>query len=313
MLRTALLELGKPSAEPENGWDIQAVCRRVQLLNKHGQLHARTLLTPEGVGFITLSASGAHLAEVTKVAEDAVAVVKADLRRRFANTGVWRFSFVLEPEWVEPPQEQVAERGSLRAMQGWAEHFGVQTAVLQREWAHMHACRLAHLKANPQRRTLVPHEFWPELLSSEGGAVPTLQRCMSALLVVAFQNAAVERDLAVLKQVRERASGQLGTERLSARCRAAIDGPVAEKKRGSKLEGVLLTFAQEWGTRAQRRVRARRTGPPLPQGHVPQRARRGGESALVKGMDVDAGKWPTTHGDDEGEVVNVAALLGASA
>ena len=34
---------------------------------------------------------------------------------------------------------------------------------------------------------------------------------------------------------------------------------------------------------------------------------------MVKGMNVDAGKWPTTHGDDEGEVVNVAALLGASA
>ena len=103
-------------------------------------------------------------------------------------------------------------------MQGWAGHFGVPTAVLQSEWAHMHACRMAHLKSNPQRRTLAPHEFWPELLVSESGVVPTLQRCISALLVVAFQNAAVERDLAVLKQVRERACGQLGTERLSAPC-----------------------------------------------------------------------------------------------
>ena len=203
----------------------------MQLVKKHGQLHARTLLSPLGAGYLRLSADATTLVDVVKVAGEAVGIVKADLRRRFANTGVWRFVYVLDPEWDDPPQQQAAALGSPRAMQGWAEHFSVSGAVLQVEWAHLHACRVAHLKSNPQRRTLPPHEFWPELLRAEASTVPVLKRCMCALLVVAFQNASVERDLSVLKLVSERACGQLGMERLSARCRAAIDGPVAEKRR----------------------------------------------------------------------------------
>ena len=296
VLQAALLELGKVSAEPEGGWDIQAVCRRVQLVKKHGQLHARTLLSPLGAGYLRLSADATTLVDVVKVAGEAVGIVKADLCRRFANTGVWRFAYVLDPEWDDPPQQQAAALGSPRAMQGWAEHISVSGAVLQVEWAHLHACRVAHLKSNPQRRTLPPHEFWPELLRTEASTVPVLMRCMCALLVVAFQNASVERDLSVLKLVSERACGQLGMERLSARCRAAIDGPVAEKKRGVKLDGMLLAFAQEWGARAQRRVRGARAGPLQPQGRMPQRARRGGESALVREMSADVGRMASGGG-----------------
>ena len=66
------------------------------------------------------------------------------------------------------------------------------------------------------------------------------------MIILSWQNAAVERDLAVLTKIRDRAAGRLGMWRLAARCRIAIDGPKADKHRGSRLSGVLRTIAKDW-------------------------------------------------------------------
>ena len=93
----------------------------------------------------------------------------------------------------------------------------------------MRACRDACLRHQPNARTLEPQEFWPPLLLAELRATPDVNRCIAALIVMAWQSAAVERDLAIVAEVDRRADGQLGMTRLPNRCRAAIEGPTPDE------------------------------------------------------------------------------------
>ena len=139
-------------------------------------------------------------------------------------------------------------------------------------------------RRQPSNNTVLPHELWSFLFLTEQQAAPEIARCVSALIVMAWQNVVVERDISVVTEVQRRADGQLATGRLSSRCRAAIDGPPPQKDRAGRVDGVLATIAKERCMR-RRRQDAPSWGPPRgAQGRTPQRAACRAPRPFVRGL-----------------------------
>ena len=201
--------------------------------------------------------------------------VKRDLGKRFAAVGVVRYFYILQPDWVEPPPN--TDGNSQQALQNWAGHFALDKHQLERQWAHMHNCRRTYLAHNPATTTQAPHKFWPPLLAAQWAQAPEMCRRNAAVIVLAWQNASVERDLAVLTRVRERAASQLGMTRLSARCRAVIEGPEPSKKRGEPVTGIVKRSAKLWWAKRSQQAHPRTGTPRGLQGPLPKRGRRSGE------------------------------------
>lgn len=63
------------------------------------------------------------------------------------------------------------------------------------------------------------HRFWPPIHKQLEQPCPLVHRMLSALLVLCYQNTDVERDLSLLRLVKERGSGQLSSDRLDQRAR----------------------------------------------------------------------------------------------
>eukprot|EP00973_Karenia_brevis_P051337 7132463-Karenia_brevis.AAC.1 len=102
--------------------------------------------------------------EVLSSLDQVLTLVKNDLERRFANVGITQFAYVLEPNWTEPATDGAEALTSARAMLSWSEHFDVDAALLQQQWQHLHACRMAYLKSHPNTSILPMQLFWAPLL-----------------------------------------------------------------------------------------------------------------------------------------------------
>ena len=55
--------------------------------------------------------------------------MKTDIQRRFAGLGITRYFYLLDPQWVERPEDNL---GAADALKHWAQHFAVDRALLQR-------------------------------------------------------------------------------------------------------------------------------------------------------------------------------------
>ena len=212
-------------------------------LHRRGDTYsARLQLSQEDYHDFNLTAD--TLKQVQGDVKQVVALVQADISKRFAHVGLARYMYLLDPSWAPPASGRGP--GVAEALQQWSIHFACDFSLLEQQWHHISACALTHTQHQPSTLTLHPHDFWPPLLLAHWSAAPDLCRCIGAMIILSWQNAAVERDLAVLTKIRDRAAGRLGMWRLAARCRIAIDGPKADKQRVARLSGVLRTIAKDW-------------------------------------------------------------------
>ena len=109
-----------------------------------------------------------------------------------------------------------------------------------------------------------------------------------------------------------RVEGQLGQGRLDSRVRAAIEGPMPNKTRHDRVQGVLKTITKEWCIRQRRQRNPAMAGPRGAQGPVPKRGSRGPPGPLVQRMAPPplAGVAPGEVGVEVAEEdVDMAALL----
>ena len=129
------------------------------------------------------------------------------------------------------------------------------------------------MKDHPEMRTLDAHKFWPQLLPALASSVPIAHRLICACVVLTYQNAEVERDLAILKRLRTQTCGQLGDASTDGRARLQIDGPAAQKERGHRVCGFVRHVVGEWAGECSRRQRGSGAGSGSTAGQkVPQRA-----------------------------------------
>ena len=142
---------------------------------------------------------------VLKAVDDVVARVKHDLAIRCANHGLTKYLYTLEP-FFGRSHRKGAPASSAAALAAWANYCAVDRSVLVRQWAHICTCRDVVLSQQPSNNTLWPRTLWSPLLSVEQQAAPYIVRRMVALIVRAWQNAVVERDLVVVTEVGRRAA-----------------------------------------------------------------------------------------------------------
>ena len=93
-------------------------------------------------------------------------------------------------------------------------------------------------------------------------------------MVLSFQTADVERDLAALRKLQQRTCSQLGDESTDQRARIQLCGPEPAKERGLRASGFVASIAKAWAAQVVRRANSsagKRLGE---QGAVPQRARK---------------------------------------
>ncbi len=112
------------------------------------------------------------LNEVVAVVEELHRTTMSELDSRFANVGVSKFVYVLQPSYREP-RERMDGMDGIRgqplapAMKAFAEHFHMHQGELTSQFRHLLRMKDAHLLANPQRQTLpVPLVFLSLLCSS---------------------------------------------------------------------------------------------------------------------------------------------------
>ena len=102
----------------------------------------------------------------------------------------------------------------------------------------------------------------------------------------------MERDLAIIKKVHERAQGQMGQSRLDAKVRLELEGPVPDKERGRRDQGIATHFVNEWMGRKVRQRAPRSSGARGLQGPMPQRAplRAPGPLEQLVGVGIEGGR-----------------------
>lgn len=312
VLNKALLTLGAPCTQPGKGWRIERVCRQIQLVKKGGQLIAKYCIAPGQPHELTMHGPN-PIKDVEKSVHNVAEVLQADLQARFANTGILKFAHVLRPEWDD--QEPAGGGHEIRhVLAAWAGHFDVDAALLLHQWPGLHAARKQFLGTEPAAKTAPIHTFWPPLLVRHAAAAPEVCRCIAAFITVSWQNAQVERDLAIVKKVKERGQGQLGQTRLDARVRVEISGPPPDKERGQRVKGVLRTIVKEWMYRKRRQRAPAHRGLRGPQGPLPQRAAVRAPGPLVQALpqphvSTSMGHAGNGVGAEAEEVVNAAEML----
>ena len=118
------------------------------------------------------------------------------------------------------------------------------------------------------------HQFWPPLLMQLRESCPLAYRVLAGCIVLSYQNAEVERDLGMLKKVRDRALGQLGDSAIDARARIRIEGPKVLKRPWCQTSGLHYQCCPWAGVKQKtaKNPSASRVGGL--QGNMPQRARK---------------------------------------
>ena len=97
-------------------------------------------------------------------------------------------------------------------------------------------------------------------------------RLLASALILTFQNCECERDLAVLRKIRERGRGQWGDERIDQRARILLQGPEAVKTRLGQPDPFAQEICREWCAQRRRHSQPCATRVVGPQGRMPQRA-----------------------------------------
>ena len=95
-------------------------------------------------------------------------------------------------------------------------------------------------------RVHVRHQFWPPLLPGLLDQAPCAARVLCACVVMRFQNADTERDLAILRHLQLRTKGQLGDERVDERLRFRLQAEPALKERNRHATGGILDVCTLW-------------------------------------------------------------------
>ena len=310
-LNLALLTLGEVPSMPGKGWRIQQTCRRIHLTKKNGSILARYMLTPTDSHDLAVPRP-AVLKETEQAVCEVAELLRNDMTSRFAHTGILQYVYVLKPEWGAAQPGGGSDADLRSAMGAWGKHFGFAAEVLLHQWSGLHASRLRQLVSDPGARLAPVHAFWPPLLAQHAQSARELCHCIAAFIAMLWQNAQVERDLAIIKKVHERAQGQLGQTRLDSRVRVELVGPPPDKARGQRVKGVIKTIAKEWVLRKRRQhapAPAMRRGP---QGKLPQRARVCHPGPLTQAVQpiLAAGQGATAHESEmPEEAVDMGALL----
>ena len=86
-------------------------------------------------------------------------LVLDNMRARFKNVGVAKYMPVLRPDYQDLPALPLA-----KALKAFSGHFSFNLGELEAEWKHVTRLRNRALQVQPERRTLLPHVFWPPLL-----------------------------------------------------------------------------------------------------------------------------------------------------
>ena len=241
---------------------------------------------------------GSTLKGVCSALTELVSMVKQDLEARFANVGIMRHLYIMDPMW---------EGNTRQALLEWEAHFATAPGQLESQFADMIVAKRVYVASNPASINAAAHEFWPPLLSAQQTSLPDLCRCMGALVSLSWQNASVERDLAIVKNVRDVACGSLQHERLDSRSRVVVEGVADEKVRGERLTGIVEAVAREWCSRQRRRQSPAAPAKCGPQGDVPLRGKRHGPGALEQVVQAEAAHLQALDG--EVDEVDIAALL----
>ena len=171
-----------------------------------------------------------------------------------------------------------------------------------------------YLRVDPAFRTRKTSAFWPPLLQSQWRVLPKVCHCVATFIVLSFQNADVERDLAILKKSSERAEGRLGMDRLDGRVRVALHLPRPAKGRMEPVRGTIRKIARLWSSQQRRQSAPGEHSKRGSQGKVPQRGQRSNASALEHKIKLDATTDLGTENAREGgtsdlEEVDISALL----
>lgn len=200
----------------------------------------------------TLSDAFAVINELAQLAID-------DLMSRFANLGISRYVYILEPGYQEPlpvvpgQAAPAGAHGSLEvAVQEISDHMNMDAAPLKQQFRLLLSMKIDHLFKNPEARSLAPFQFWPPLLKQCQAATPLACSCVAALIVLSYQNCDVERDLAILKAARQRSAANLLDNRMDHVARILIEGPKVEKQRTERLTGPVKDIARDWASMRRR-------------------------------------------------------------
>ena len=148
------------------------------------------------------------LTDVIGAAKKLVETLNEELDRRFKNTDIMNASYVLRADYYEPVS--CAQRGAgvapnalEPAMRSWSEHFGVSSHDLTKEFRLLLAYKNEYNDKYPERAMLAPHDYWPPLLKLKQHEFPLAVRCVAAHITLSWQNASVDRDLAILERVKD--------------------------------------------------------------------------------------------------------------
>ena len=297
IVHQSLLALQRAPIISNSRWRLQKVCDLAQVVKVGGALMARCRVSDSLRHDMELRHD--TLKGVERVLKELVVLVKQDLEIRFANTGILRHLYILDPMW---------DGDSRPALLAWQSHFATPAGRLEAQFDDIAAAKKAYVISNPATINSAAHEFWPPLLSAHRAHAPELCRCMAAMISMSWQNAVVERDIAIVKRVSDVAHGSLQHERLDSRCRIVVDGECEEKSRGERIGGIVGAVAQEWCRRQRRQRSPALSGKRGLQGDVPLRGMRGGPGALEQVVRPEASLM-SIH-DGEVEEVDIGALLG---
>ena len=213
IVHQSLLALQRAPIVSNSRWRLQKVCDLAQVVKVGGALMARCRVSDSLRHDMELRHD--TLKGVERVLKELVVLVKQDLEIRFANTGILRHLYILDPMW---------DGDSRPALLAWQSHFATPAGRLEAQFDDIAAAKKAYVISNPATINSAAHEFWPPLLSAHRAHAPELCRCMAAMISMSWQNAVVERDIAIVKRVSDVAHGSLQHERLDSRCRIVVDG-----------------------------------------------------------------------------------------
>jgi hypothetical protein len=231
----------------------------------------------DGVYVSFFRLSGSTVSEASHVVRRINALIVADLNKRFANIGIFKSLYVLSPSYVEPQPAQEQQEGLqsaplMPAIEAWSKHFSLPVALLLGQFRYILAAKSVILAKDPTQACQLPYEFWPGIIQAHEGHAPEICRCLSTFITLAWQNASVERDLSIIKHVKQEAIN-LSTQHLDGRARIIIEGPEVHKPRGNDLSDPFLrATAKTWTAMARRQIAPHPGTPRGKQGSVPQRA-----------------------------------------
>ncbi|CAE7823984.1 unnamed protein product [Symbiodinium sp. CCMP2592] len=202
-LASGLKQLFQPYTAPRQAAAtlLEELCRQMHVKQTAGgQILSAKYYVGDHEPELELRLNNETLNEVVAVAKDLEKLVLEDLRMRFRNVGISKFVAVLHPTYRPPRDGQPTPLAT--AVEAFAKHFAMAEGELLSQWKHLLKVKDRYFAANPEVRTMKPHQFWPPILQQVKESLPEAFRVVSSLILLSYQNCEVERDLAILKLAR---------------------------------------------------------------------------------------------------------------